>query len=543
MNESFNVFNVNSNSMMLPVNNTNGLMSPLTPQKEAAPIIAEWLKNTFVISDQSIPIKITYEKYQNFCVENRIEALNNATFGKLIRNVFPNLKKRRLGTRGKTAYYYHGIRFKDEEENKMLENSAKAHRKRKQHYKKTKEEKQKIDNEQEDEKSNNNKNNIERGNRRGNIKYRKMGGNNGENFIEKLERDSKNNPPPMNMLLLPKFTNVTQLNASYGNKGYENELLKEYRMHCQEVLNLIHTHAFEEVEDCCKEYWQDIFAKKHGYYEMTADVVDKIEEKDEIFYKTITASLLPTLLAPQQKSVQIRKFAFKFKAIMNQCVTDNSRNNNFVTRKLISVNRFCSDLYKLAGIHILSLNIISIFSDPYTVSEILQDLGKLHVDYINYQANSIFGFHNFEIDDNNNMDGIYNKYKKQSICSALNQFTIVESITNTVNTGKSNNIEEWLNWLNSIIRSHASPYSKDNPDLKTQMKIAQQTLLKFSFYFDIIIDELVFMNAPTLSHFYTMKAFFIEYLSFFLCDIIYCMIENRDFKKLFLYQFPEGVIL
>ena len=39
--------------------------------------------------------------------------MNAASFGKLIRGVFPNLKTRRLGVRGQSKYHYNGIRVKN----------------------------------------------------------------------------------------------------------------------------------------------------------------------------------------------------------------------------------------------------------------------------------------------------------------------------------------------------------------------------------------------------------------------------------------------
>ena len=41
-----------------------------------------------------------------------IEPVNAASFGKLIRSLFPGLKTRRLGTRGHSKYHYYGIRIK-----------------------------------------------------------------------------------------------------------------------------------------------------------------------------------------------------------------------------------------------------------------------------------------------------------------------------------------------------------------------------------------------------------------------------------------------
>lgn len=53
-----------------------------------------------------------YEHYQASCITNHLTPVNSATFGKLLRNVFPDLKTRRLGTRGQSKYHYCGIRVR-----------------------------------------------------------------------------------------------------------------------------------------------------------------------------------------------------------------------------------------------------------------------------------------------------------------------------------------------------------------------------------------------------------------------------------------------
>lgn len=46
------------------------------------------------------------------CNEHKLDAVNAASFGKLIRSVFTGLRTRRLGTRGNSKYHYYGIRVK-----------------------------------------------------------------------------------------------------------------------------------------------------------------------------------------------------------------------------------------------------------------------------------------------------------------------------------------------------------------------------------------------------------------------------------------------
>lgn len=46
------------------------------------------------------------------CDEHKSDAVNAASFGKLIRSVFTGLRTRRLGTRGNSKYHYYGIQVK-----------------------------------------------------------------------------------------------------------------------------------------------------------------------------------------------------------------------------------------------------------------------------------------------------------------------------------------------------------------------------------------------------------------------------------------------
>ncbi|KFZ61181.1 DNA-binding protein RFX8, partial [Antrostomus carolinensis] len=50
--------------------------------------------------------------YMETCSPNSKSQVNSATFGKLIRLVFPGLRTRRLGTRGSNRYHYDGIAIK-----------------------------------------------------------------------------------------------------------------------------------------------------------------------------------------------------------------------------------------------------------------------------------------------------------------------------------------------------------------------------------------------------------------------------------------------
>lgn len=60
----------------------------------------------------SLPRSTLYNHYMRHCNEHKLDAVNAASFGKLIRSVFTGLRTRRLGTRGNSKYHYYGIRLK-----------------------------------------------------------------------------------------------------------------------------------------------------------------------------------------------------------------------------------------------------------------------------------------------------------------------------------------------------------------------------------------------------------------------------------------------
>lgn len=54
----------------------------------------------------SVPRGRVYANYASRCATERITVLNPASFGKLVRVLFPGLRTRRLGVRGESKYHY-----------------------------------------------------------------------------------------------------------------------------------------------------------------------------------------------------------------------------------------------------------------------------------------------------------------------------------------------------------------------------------------------------------------------------------------------------
>ncbi|KAM4683495.1 DNA-binding protein RFX8 [Amazona ochrocephala] len=88
-------------------------MSQGSPTSRLHLSIIHWIADNFYLCEGStIPRQLLYELYVESCSPYSKCQVNSATFGKLIRLVFPGLGTRRLGPRGSIRYHYDGIAIK-----------------------------------------------------------------------------------------------------------------------------------------------------------------------------------------------------------------------------------------------------------------------------------------------------------------------------------------------------------------------------------------------------------------------------------------------
>ncbi|KAH9904709.1 RFX DNA-binding domain-containing protein [Xylariomycetidae sp. FL2044] len=74
-----------------------------------------WLNQVCDKGKGSVPRGRVYANYASRCATERITVLNPASFGKLVRVLFPGLKTRRLGVRGESKYHYVNFTLMDDQ--------------------------------------------------------------------------------------------------------------------------------------------------------------------------------------------------------------------------------------------------------------------------------------------------------------------------------------------------------------------------------------------------------------------------------------------
>ncbi|KAL6474466.1 hypothetical protein MHYP_G00180270 [Metynnis hypsauchen] len=79
----------------------NSMSSSRTQQMYAF----NWIRNHLEEHPEtSLPKQEVYDEYKSYCDNLGYHPLSAADFGKIMKNVFPNMKARRLGMRGKSKY-------------------------------------------------------------------------------------------------------------------------------------------------------------------------------------------------------------------------------------------------------------------------------------------------------------------------------------------------------------------------------------------------------------------------------------------------------
>ena len=78
------------------------------------------------LENHSVPRNEVYNEYQFSCGDLRVQTLNPASFGKLVRIIFSNIVTRRLGVRGNSKYHYVGLALVSHESKKDLSTRLRA---------------------------------------------------------------------------------------------------------------------------------------------------------------------------------------------------------------------------------------------------------------------------------------------------------------------------------------------------------------------------------------------------------------------------------
>ncbi|KAL8573109.1 hypothetical protein ACOMHN_027369 [Nucella lapillus] len=211
-----------------------------------------------------LPRCILYSHYLDFCSRETLTPSCAATFGKTIRQKFPHLSTRRLGTRGHSKYHYYGIGIRETSQYYHSVYSGKGLT------------------------------------RFSGSKFKSEGG-----FTRKYSLTSKTGTllpefPNAHYLILPEDLDVERVST----------LINMYRTHSQCMLDTIINGNFQELQNYLLHFWQGLPDHMLPMVEREV-IVDIICYCDSILYRVLIDVLIPATMQEMPESLlcDIRNFA------------------------------------------------------------------------------------------------------------------------------------------------------------------------------------------------------------------------------------------
>ncbi|XP_071795529.1 DNA-binding protein RFX6-like isoform X2 [Asterias amurensis] len=309
-------------------------------KKKQTSLTLHWLEENYCMCEGvCLPRCILYAHYLDFCRKENLEPACAATFGKTIRQKFPHLTTRRLGTRGHSKYHYYGIGIK--------ETSAYYH-------------------------------SVYSG--KGLTRFSGARLNNEGGFTRKYSLASKTGT------LLPEFPTAVSLVLPYNiPKDKVETLLMMYKTHCQCILDTIINSNFDEIQNFLLHFWQGMPDHLLPLLDSSV-IIDMICICDSILYKTTVEILIPASMQemPEGLLADIRKFAKHWEQWLSsslehlpECVSQ---------CKLPVARRFVQSLRRQTSFLHLAQTSRPVLFDQQLIDQMIADLDKVDLNSIGSQA-------------------------------------------------------------------------------------------------------------------------------------------------------------
>uniref|UniRef100_A0A3B3YH23 DNA-binding protein RFX6 n=1 Tax=Poecilia mexicana TaxID=48701 RepID=A0A3B3YH23_9TELE len=357
-------------------------------KKKQTQLTLQWLEENYIVCEGvCLPRCILYAHYLDFCRKEKLEPACAATFGKTIRQKFPLLTTRRLGTRGHSKYHYYGIGIK--------ESSAYYH-------------------------------SVYSGKgltRFSGSKLKNEGG-----FTRKYSLSSKTGT------LLPDFPNAQHL-VLQGNISREkvDTLIMMYKTHCQCILDNAININFEEIQNFLLHFWQGMPDHLLPLLENPI-IVDIFCVCDSILYKVLTDVLIPATMQemPESLLADIRNFAKHWEHWLASSLENLPE--CLAAKKLPIARRFVSSLKRQTSfLHLAQIARPALF-DQTVVTGMVLDIDCVDLSSINSQpllSASAAGDQDSDI---------YSEYDSISVFQELKELL-----------RKNATVESFIEWLDSVV--------------------------------------------------------------------------------------------
>ncbi|XP_061731681.1 transcription factor RFX3 isoform X2 [Nerophis ophidion] len=437
----------------------------------------QWLLDNYETAEGvSLPRSTLYNHYLRHCQEQKLDPVNAASFGKLIRSIFMGLRTRRLGTRGNSKYHYYGIRVKPDSPLNRLQEDMQYMALRQQPV----QQKQRF------------------------------------KPVQKFDTSPSENYSAADLTVvmatdasraLPDFVELDlgQCNAENISPEDVKALQSLYREHCEAILDVVVNLQFSLIEKLWQTFWRytppdsvegTTVTENSSISEIEArlpqsqllalcrnEVVLKwMSTCDHLMYQALVEILIPDVLRPIPSALTqaIRNFAKSLESWLNNAM--NAIPQRMIQSKVAAVSAFAQTLRRYTSLNHLAQAARAVLQNTSQINQMLSDLNR--VDFANVQEQASWVCQCEE--------GMV-QHLEQDFKATLQQ---------------QSSLEQWAAWLDNVVTQVLKPYEQ-RPSFP---KAARQFLLKWSFYSSMVIRDLTLRSAASFGSFHLIRLLYDEYM-------------------------------
>ncbi|KAK6312268.1 hypothetical protein J4Q44_G00179320 [Coregonus suidteri] len=460
----------------------------------------QWLLDNYETAEGvSLPRSTLYCHYLLHCQEQKLEPVNAASFGKLIRSVFMGLRTRRLGTRGNSKYHYYGLRIKACSSLIRLMEDQQHLAMRQQPFS----QKQRLKPVQKVE-------GMTNGMAAGSGQQQQQQQGAGLSDISAQVQQYQQFLDASRTL--PEFPDL-DLQGKALPEGIELEHIKSfqllYREHCEAILDVTINLQFTLVETLWKTFWR--FEESQSGDTGTLAVHDESEKRlpkdclvilckydpvlrwsrdcDNTLYQGLVEILIPDVLRPIPSALTqaIRNFAKSLESWLTNAMMNIPE--EMVRIKVTSASSFAQTLRRYTSLNHLAQAARAVLQNTAQINQMLSDLNR--VDFANVQEQASW------------------------VCRCEDR--VVQQLEQDfkLTLQQQNSLEQWAAWLDGVVSQVLKPYQAS----AAFPKAAKLFLLKWSFYSSMVIRDLTLRSAASFGSFHLIRLLYDEYM--------YYLIEHR----------------
>uniref|UniRef100_A0A8C3GWR4 Regulatory factor X1 n=1 Tax=Corvus moneduloides TaxID=1196302 RepID=A0A8C3GWR4_CORMO len=427
---------------------------PRLPRHGESPV--QWLLDNYETAEGvSLPRSALYCHYLLHCQGHKLEPVNAASFGKLIRSVFMGLRTRRLGTRGNSKYHYYGLRIKAGSPLLRLVEDQQHLAMRQQPFFCT----QKA-------------------------------------ALLPPPAISGNPPDPRipsdASRTLPEFPEIdVQGKGLPEGAGAEDLRVFQqlYREHCEAIVDVMINLQFSLVETLWKSFWRcsgeteaerRLPRRRLLLLARHEPVLRWVRDCDHALYQGLVEILVPDVLRPIPSALTqaIRNFAKSLESWLG---------NAMVT----AAGAFAQTLRRYTSLNHLAQAARAVLQNTAQISQMLSDLNR--VDFANVQVGGT-------------PNGAGGDWVSAWVCSARVVQRLEQDFKATL--GQQHSLEQWAAWLDAVVGRVLRPHL-GTPGLPRAAKLF---LLKWSFYSSMVIRDLTLRSAASFGSFHLIRLLYDEYM-------------------------------